>query len=208
MIKNGEWYSYEIGKIGLDGNMETDYSQIQKAIVQSIISANEEMAMRKELKEKQIQEELRVKRSEILKEKDFSYIKCQKWREFRTFFNSLRMLWNLLTLTREEAKYFSALSGLTRMLTSLLLFVIGIAFYVLAGIFVASAFFAGMFAAECIIVAILFLVFARLVRIARFEIEHIEDDSFLMNIAMMVIALVTLVVTIIGIIISAYASGE
>ena len=93
------------------------------------------------------------------------------------------------------------------MLTTFLVFLIEIAFYMFALFLVGIAFSGGILALYCGIFAILFVVFGRLIRLARFEIERMEDDAQLMNIAMMVIALITLIATIIGIIISSVHKG-
>ena len=180
-----------------------NYEQITSAIVQASIKLDE---IKKEEEEKQKQDTL-ANRRRILKEKDFSYIKCPIWREIRVFFNNLRIAWNLLTLTREESKHFTAVNVLTRLLTSLLLYAIGLSFYALAGFFVYKTFFAGGVAVEYMPYIVVPIVFARLIRIARFEVERMESETQLTNIAMLLITIVTLAATIVGTIISAQTNG-
>ncbi len=177
--------------------------QITSAIVQASIKLDE---IKKEEEEKQKQDTL-ANRRRILKEKDFSYIKCPIWREIRVFFNNLRIAWNLLTLTREESKHFTAVNVLTRLLTSLLLYAIGLSFYALAGFFVYKTFFAGGVAVEYMPYIVVPIVFARLIRIARFEVERMKSETQLTNIAMLLITIVTLAATIVGTIISAQTNG-
>lgn len=180
-----------------------NYEQITSAIVQASIKLDE---IKKEEEEKQKQDTL-ANRRRILKEKDFSYIKCPIWREIRVFFNNLRIAWNLLTLTREESKHFTAVNVLTRLLTSLLLYAIGLSFYALAGFFVYKTFFAGGVAVEYMPYIVVPIIFARLIRIARFEVERMESETQLTNIAMLLITIVTLAATIVGTIISAQTNG-
>ena len=116
-------------------------------------------------------------------------------------------MWNLLVISREDAKYFTAVSELTRLLTTLLLYCFGFLLYALAVFFVGRSFSTGVFLGEYIAFAVFFVVFARVIRIARFEVERMENHGYLMNIAMMLIALVTLIATVVGIIVSARLSG-
>lgn len=202
------WIKIEFGKDESKENKNQsadciNYEQITSAIVQASIKLEE---IKKEEDEKKKQDTLENRRR-ILKEKDFSHIKCPVWREIRVFFNNLRITWNLLTLTREESKHFTAVNVLTRLLTSLLLYAIGLSFYALAGFFVYKTFFDGGIAAEYMLYIVVPIVFARLIRIARFEVERMENETQLTNIAMLLIAIVTLAATIVGAIISAQING-
>lgn len=46
MIENGNWYSFEIGKIGLDGNIEFDYDKLACAIIELSREKKEEILER------------------------------------------------------------------------------------------------------------------------------------------------------------------
>ena len=180
-----------------------DYEKLTAAIVQ----ANAKIEEMEQAKAKEEKQKIRASRKVILKEKDFSYIKCPLWREVRVFFNNLRVAWNLLTLTREEAQSFTAVNELTRLLTSLLLYVIGLAFYALAGFFAYKAFLTGSIIAGYIPYIFLPVVIARLIRIARFEVERMKNETQLTNVAMLLVALVTLAATIVSVVVSMQNNG-
>lgn len=184
-------------------DVNIDYEKLADAIAVS----QEKSELRKQEKAGIERQKILEKRKEILKEKDFSHIKFSIWREIRVFFNTLRVLWNLLTLSREEAKYFTAVNELTRLLSSLLLYSIGFVFYSFAAALVCGSYSNGTFSGEYILFSLIFIILARIIRIARFEIERMEDHVQLMNIAMMLIALITLVATIVSGVVSSRAAG-
>ena len=188
--------NYSIDKFELETKIDYD------KLAQAINKASVDLEVQKEKVNTERKDKILKKRNEILNEQDFSQIKCRPLREIKTFFNSIEVAYRFLTLSRENAQHFSTLKGLTKMLTTFLVFLIEITFYTFALVLVGIAFSGGILALYCGIFAVLFVVFGRLIRLARFEIERMEDDAQLMNIAMMVIALITLIATIIGIIIS------
>ena len=110
-------------------------------------------------------------------------------------------------MSREEARCFTTVISLTKMLTSFLLFIIELVFYVFAGIVVYLSISPGLLFAEGIMFACFMAFLARMIRIARFEIDRIDNDNYLMNVSMLVIALVTLLITVVGLFISSHNSG-
>lgn len=199
-IEFGKEDSEEIKKCTVE---QIDYKEVTTAIEQAYV--NIENA--KKAQAEKDRQELIANRKRILKGKDFSHIKCPIWREIRVFFNNLRVAWNLLTLTREEAESFTAVNELTRLLTSLLLYVIGLAFYTLAGFFTYKAFFTGSIVVGYIPYIFLPVVIARLIRIARFEVERTKNETQLTNVAMLLVALVTLAATIVSVVVSMQNNG-
>ena len=193
--------NYSIEKLELETKIDYD------KLAQAINKASADLDVQREKDKAERNAKILKKRNEILNEQDFSHIKCRAIREIKTFFNSIEVAYRFLTLSRENAQHFSTLKGLTRMLTTSLVFLIEIAFYALALGLLGMAFLGKILALYCVVFSILFAVFGRLIRLARFEIERMEDDSQLMNIAMMVIALITLIATIIGIIVSTLSKG-
>lgn len=194
-----------INELEIENKIEIDYDKLAKAIVKA--NAEAEHKKKEERERKEAEDEKRIK--EILGEKDFSHIKRKTVREFRRAYNSFKVMLRILTLSREKAEYFDALFPLIGMLTSFLLFVIGLAFYALAGIALYVSFQYGLFAFTYgIMFALLFIMFARIIRIARFEIERIEDASHLMNISMTIISVVTLVLAVIGLFAGANSSNN
>lgn len=188
--------NYHIGE--LDVETKIDYDKLAEAVVKAT-AKSEEIKQKKEEERKQ---EIISKRREILKEKDFSHIDCSVWRAFRTFLNNLRVLWGILTLSRDDAKYFTAFNGLTKLLSSLLLFLVEVAFYACSVFVVCIIFLERSIAVEYMPLALVPIMLARLIRIARLEIDRIENENQLMNIAMLLVAFVTLTATIISTMVS------
>ena len=184
--------NYHIGE--LDVETKIDYDKLAEAIVKATAKLEEA----KQEREEERKQEIISKRREILKEKDFSHINCRVWRAVRTFLNNLRVLWRILTLSRDNAKYFTAFNGLTRLLSSLLLFFIELAFYACSGFVVLKILLERSIAVEYIPLVWVPIMLARFIRIARLEIDRIENENQLMNIAMLLVAFVTLTATIIG----------
>ena len=192
-----------IDELKIENKVEIDYDKLAQAIIKS--KTEIENKERKQRQEKE--DDMQNKRKEILGEKDFSHIKNKTLREFRVFLNDLRVAWKMLTMSKEEAMYFTTVSSLTKMLTSFLLFLIELAIFAFAGVVLYFSVSSGLVFSDGIIVALFSVAFARMIRIARFEIERIDDNNYLMNISMMVIAVVTLVITILGLFISSSNSG-
>lgn len=199
------WIKIEFGKEPREDSQRhttaIDYQMITDAIVQA--SINIEIA--REIKVEKEKQEILANRKRILKEKDFSHITCPIWREMRIFFNNIRVIWNMLTLTPEEAQYFTAVNELTRLLASLLLYAIGLGFYALAGFFIFK--FVDGLTGAYIPYVIFSIVIARLIRIARFEVDRMKNEAQLANIAMLLVALITLVATVAGLVISVQGSN-
>lgn len=183
-----------IAELKLDSKIEIDYDMLAKAIIKAKDDIYEEE--RKQQAEKDL--EIQKKRREILGEKDFSHIKSKVRRELMSSLNEFKVMWKMLTLTREEAAYFTTVKQLTKMLTSFLLSIIGLAIYVLAGVLFYISISKIIIFTEGIIFSAFLVIFARMIRIARFEIDRIEDSNYLMSVSMLIIALVTLIATIIG----------
>ena len=199
------WIKIEFGKEPKEDSQRhttaIDYQMITDAIVQ----ANINIENAREIKVEKEKQEILANRKRILKEKDFSHITCPIWREVRIFFNNIRVIWNMLTLTPEEAQYFTAVNELTRLLASLLLYAIGLGFYALAGFFIFKC--VDGFTVAYIPYVIFSIVIARLIRIARFEVDRMKNEAQLANVAMLLVALITLVATVAGLVISVHGSN-
>ena len=188
-----------VDKLKIENKVEIDYDKLAQALVKANLELREKENARLQAEEI----EAIQKGSEVLGEKDFSYIKNKAWRSIRIFFNRARVFLKLLTLSKKEAECFVAVSELTKMLTSALLFSISLVFYILAAITVYISLEYGIpIVVGGISFALLFIAIARIIRIARFEVERMKDDGHLMNTSMTVIAVVTLLFTVIGIVIS------
>lgn len=197
MAKKGQVINnYHIDE--LDVETKIDYDKLAEAIVKAIAKSEEAKQKRAEEQKK----EIISKRKEILKEKDFSHIDCRAWRAIRTFLNNVRVLFGILTLSRDDAKYFTAFNGLTKLLSSILMFFIELAFYACSGFVVLIIYLQRSIAVEYIPLVLVPIMLARFIRIARLEIDRIENENQLMNIAMLLVAFVTLTATIISTMVS------
>ena len=164
----------------------------QHTLAKAIFEAN---CLLREDRDKKSADALRhkeEKRKEILGLKDYSHIKNKQYKRIRESLNQLHCNWKVLNLSKNEAQYFTTISALTKILTNALLSLIQIVLYAICVVFFIVAFFAKTLFFHCILVSVLFFVLGRFVRIAKFEVENIEDNGYLLNIAMMVTAVVTL----------------
>lgn len=169
---------------------EIDYEKLAKEMVKAQQEAEEQKEIARQKKEEKQREEIIAKRKEILKEKDFSYIKCGFWRVIRTFFNTLRVFINILFLRKKDLKYFTAF---VKLITILFMFVIRITLYAVV-IALIVLMFAGFNFAVCIAFAFATFTIAQLLRIATNEIDNIENREYSLAIFSSLIGIVALIV--------------
>ena len=191
-----------IDKLEIENKIEIDYDKLAQAIVKANLEKENGAKELNKTEENAAQK----KAKEILGAKDFSRIKCKTWRNLREFLNGLKVIWKLFSMSREEAEHFSTMYALLKMFTTLLMWIIGAAFYVLAGIILCISYYLN-FLFSGILIAFLFVMFAKMIRIARYEIERIDDSIQLMNISMTVISVVTLLFTVVSIFVSSVGGG-
>ena len=179
-------------------NVNIDYEKLAKEIV----AAQEESTRENELRQEQKRQEILAKRKEILHEKDFSCIKCWPWRAVRTLLNRLRVFFGIIFVSKKNAQYFAGVAPLAKLLALSLLALIRYGFYTLSIVCVYGiwkqwgsgheiAWLAGAF--------VLFVI-ARVIRIAKFEIEAMKSETNLMTTAMAVVSVFALILSAIGIV--------
>ncbi len=172
---------------------EIDYEKLANAIVKAQQEADKQNEIERHKAEEKQREEIIAKRKEILKEKDFSYIKCGFWRVIRTFFNTLRVFINILFLRKKDLKYFTAFDAFVKLITILFMFIIRISLYAIV-IALIVLMFAGFNLAVCIAFAFATFTIAQLLRIATNEIDNIENREYSLAIFSSLIGIVALIV--------------
>ncbi len=178
---------------------EIDYEKLAKAMVKAQQEADKQKEIEiKEAKIKQ-QEEIIAKRKEILKEKDFSDIKCKFCRVIRTFFNTLRVYKNIMFLSKENIKYFSAVDSLINSVNALLFRIFRMALYLVSLLAIILIFFK-MNMIVCIVVAFVSFTIAQLIRIAENEVENMTEREYAMAIFSGLISVMSLIVSVVSII--------
>lgn len=182
--------NYTVEKI--ESNIELDYSKLAQAVLDA-------EQMRQQAEEKLAEEkrqEILKQRVEALGEKDFSYIKNWFVRNLRTALNKLAVFIRLLFVPKEIAKNISAVDSLFRAATSGLFFIIRIVLYVITAVLLY------LLVTELNLVYFLYgiaaFVSAQIFRIAQIEVDYMKDREYLMAIFASIIAIVSLVVTIIS----------
>lgn len=180
---------------------EIDYDKLAKAIVK----AQQEADNQKEIEKKETEEKQRkniiAKRKEILKEQDFSNIKCRLWRFIRTFFNTWRVYINIMRLSKENIKYFSAVDSLINIANALLFRIFRIVLYLVA-LFAVILIFFKMNIVVCVVVAFASFSIAQLIRIAENEVENMTERDYAVAIFSGLISVMSLIVSVISIIIT------
>lgn len=182
-------------------NLDIEYQKLAKAIVK----AQQEADNQKEIEKKETEEKQRkniiAKRKEILKEQDFSNIKCRLWRFIRTFFNTWRVYINIMRLSKENIKYFSAVDSLINIANALLFRIFRIVLYLVA-LFAVILIFFKMNIVVCVVVAFASFTIAQLIRIAENEVENMTERDYAVAIFSGLISVMSLIVSVISIIIT------
>ena len=186
-------------------SVEVDYNKLAQAMVKAQM---ENERIRKEKKAAEA-EEINARKREILHEKDFSHVKCWLWRKIRYTLNQAGVMCRLLFLSKKDAKYFPGVMPFTKMLASGLVRTIQWGFYLLCATCVYGAHQSlDVFNTLTLaVVAIVFFGLARLIRLARFEIENMEDGAELMTTAMLIMTVFSIIIAAVSVIASATGKG-
>lgn len=180
---------------------EIDYDKLAKAMVKAQQEAEEQKEIEKKETEEKQRKNIIAKRKEILKEQDFSNIKCRLWRFIRTFFNTWRVYINIMRLSKENIKYFSAVDSLINIANALLFRIFRIVLYLVA-LFAVILIFFKMNIVVCVVVAFASFTIAQLIRIAENEVENMTERDYAVAIFSGLISVMSLIVSVISIIIT------
>lgn len=182
--------NYTVEKI--ESNIELDYSKL----AQAVLDAEQMRQQAEERLAEEKRQDILKQRVEALGEKDFSYIKNWFVRNLRTALNKLAVFFRLLFVPKKIAKNISAVDSLFRAATSGLFFIIRIVLYVI------TAALLYLLVKKLNLVYFLYgiaaFVSAQIFRIAQIEVDYMKDREYLMAIFASIIAIVSLVVTIIS----------
>lgn len=182
-------------------NLDIEYQKLAKAIVKAQQDADNQKEIEKKETEEKQRKNIIAKRKEILKEQDFSNIKCRLWRFIRTFFNTWRVYINIMRLSKENIKYFSAVDSLINIANALLFRIFRIVLYLVA-LFAVILIFFKMNIVVCVVVAFASFTIAQLIRIAENEVENMTERDYAVAIFSGLISVMSLIVSVISIIIT------
>lgn len=207
MIEPGKWYPFEIRKIGLDGNMEVDYDQIQQAITQGVLAAQR-------IAEEHKQEQQKSEHKQIIKTRLNNLGLAEDFDEQgnpRSKKANAKFVWKFLWAKEKQLKDIHILS---EMVNGIVAFVFGLIewfLYILAASFMGQGIFAivNCCRAETFNWAgvppivdfacygVISFLFARtFIRLMKIECKHNKDSNYMLNLLAVVIAIVALLVSI------------
>lgn len=185
--------------------IEIDYDKLAKAIVQ----AQEVTEHIREDRNRTEHEALIQRRKEILHEKDYSHIKCWLIRIAFSVLNEIGVMFRLFFISKENAEYFAGITPLTKILTIAMLGVIKWGFYITCAACLYGAYqgFGNFSMLTWFMGAFMFFMLARMLRIAGFEIDKMENGTELMNTAMLVMTVFTVIFAAVSTISSVMSKG-
>lgn len=178
-------------------NQEFDYNKLAEAIVKANLHAAELTESVKKDKEDELRQNILQQRSEYLKEKDFSNIKCSIWRFIRTIFNQVHVFLRILFISKKNLKLFSAIDSLISIFTIGLLFFIRIVLYLFSAVFLLSPLWGNEIFIS-IPIAFAIFVFAQLLRIAQNEVERINDSNYLLALFVGILTIFSIIISVIA----------
>lgn len=179
--------------------VEIDYDKLAQSIVKAqeqadkdviknaVIAANDELENRKVLELEKANEEW---------QKSLGFNKSEDIKEP----NAFKVLFKILFLRKEKAKFSVANNILVKLTLMLSYFILeyliyfGIIAFIVASI-IAKSLIVGTFS---ILAGVIAFVFARIVRIARFEVDNTDEKSYLVNLLCSVTSVVAMIVAIIA----------
>lgn len=173
-----------------------DYDKLAEAIVKANLKTDEEL---KELEENE-REELQQKWENVL-----GYNDDLKGKE--KICNNLKIFWNILFFKKENVLTLVANNALLKMILAGLYIIIEILLYtfaifgigIIVVLFINKNYGSGIMA---ILVPFISFTIARIVRMARFEIDIINDKNYLATLFAAIISFVALIASAIAIVIS------
>ena len=179
--------------------VEIDYDKLAQSIVKAqeqadkdviknaVIAANDELENRKALELEKANEEW---------QKSLGFNKSEDIKEP----NAFKVLFKILFLSKEKAKFSVANNTLVKLTLMLSYFILEYLIYFGIIIFIATSIIAHSLNMGIISVSsgILAFIIARIVRIARFEIDNISEKSYLVNLLSSVTSVIAMIVAIIA----------
>lgn len=173
----------------------------EKTLAHEIIKAHEEYEhyklIEKEKEDKKRQEEW----LKILNQKEYPLNEKWIWRKCHKFRNDFFLLKNLLFIKAKDVRDMRATFGLMRLATSGVFILCKWALYLLAASMIYGIWNDTIETALGCMIAVVVWVFARIFRIASFEVEKIEDGNLVIAIFSGVLSFVAVVIAIVAIIV-------
>ena len=178
-----------------------DYDKLAEAIVRAELKVDDELKAKKEAEHEKLQ-----------KEWDNTLGYDDNLKGCKKIGNTLKILWNIITFKKEKVLSSVANNALLRMILAVIYFIFEYLIYAISvvgfGLMIRS-FVKGSFSWGFLILAIVFLMFfiARIVRMARFEVDYIEDKNYLATLFSAVTSFIAIVVSTVAIVISIIYKG-
>lgn len=173
---------------------EIDYDKLAEAIVKA-----QEKADKETIKQAVIdaQDELDKR------EREQQEAKKKEWQQTLGD-NNLKTFFKILFMKKDEAKTLSANNTIIKMLLIGIYYIFEAIIYFLIIGFIIVAFLEKTLFSVCIAIFFLTigLLIARIIRIARFEVEHIDDNKYLTTLFSSMLSLLAVIIAVVSVVIT------
>lgn len=173
---------------------EIDYDKLADAIVKA-----QEIADKETIKQAVIDAQYELYKRETEQQE----AKKKEWQQTLGD-NNLKAFFKILFMKKDEAKTLSANITIMKMLLTGIYYIFEFFLYFLIVGFIVVAFLEKTSVLICI--AIFFLIMgvliARIIRIARFEVEHIDDNKYLTTLFSSMLSLLAVIIAVVSVVIT------
>lgn len=173
---------------------EIDYDKLAEAIVKA-----QEIADKETIKQAVIDAQYELYKRETEQQE----AKKKEWQQTLGD-NNLKAFFKILFMKKDEAKTLSANITIMKMLLTGIYYIFEFFLYFLIVGFIVVAFLEKTSVLICI--AIFFLIMgvliARIIRIARFEVEHIDDNKYLTTLFSSMLSLLAVIIAVVSVVIT------
>ena len=178
---------------------EIDYDKLSYAIAHALIKADSIRDEKKEAERKDVQERLNRILGEKECPKNAGKIKCKLYAAY----NEASSFWHFLWLKKENAKNIHAATAFAQMMLEFIFFCLEWLLYIATVVLIFSTFtvldtFQIHFAGGYLPWALMSFFFARFFRLARFEIDYLNNKEYLIALLSGVASFLAMVFTLIG----------
>ena len=173
----------------------------EKTLAHEIIKAHEEYEHNKMIEKEKEDKKRKDEWLKILNQKEYPSNEKWIWRKCHKLRNDFFLLKNLLFIKAKDVRDMRATFGLMRLATSGVFTLCKWALYLLAASMIYGVWNDTIETALGCMIAVVLWVFARIFRIASFEVEKINDGNLIINIFSGVLSFVAVVIAIVAIII-------
>ena len=173
----------------------------EKTLAHEIIKAHEEYKHNKMIEKEKEDKKFQDEWLKILNQKEYPPNEKWIWRKCHKFRNDFFLLKNLLFIKAKDVRDMRATFGLMRLATSGVFALCKWALYFFAASMIYGVWNDTVETVLGCMIAVIVWVFARIFRIASFEVEKINDGNLIINIFSGVLSFVAVVIAIVTIIV-------